>query len=289
MRFRFALLVLLLTTVLAVPAMAETDTPGWYFDADLGGVWTAGNSESSALGAAATLRRVIPRWQFIVNGSASQTQTTNKTRTATGTVDDFDVDETSVTDKTAELYKLAGYSLFDISPHFFALGGVDWMRNRPAGIDSRTLFALGAGNTWWTGDDSKFRTFYNGTWTFQDDVVENPVAASDFPGIQIGYVLRHQFTESTRLESDIVADLNLDDTEDLRADWYNALPVSISSRLELKPAVRLLWRNQPSLEQLPLLDGSGTPTGENVLTPLNELDTIFTLALVIKFQPDPEG
>ena len=81
----------------------ESQIPGWYFDADLGGVWTGGNSQSSALGAAAELRRIWPRGRAWVNGAMSQTETTNKSRTATGTQDDFDVNETENTEKTAEL------------------------------------------------------------------------------------------------------------------------------------------------------------------------------------------
>ena len=267
----------------------EPEIPGWYFDADLGGVWTGGNAESNALGAAATVRRVWTSTQLIFKGSASETQTTQVTRTATGTVDDFSITEESVTEKSAEFYNAQAGILHDLSKHFFLLGGVDWMRNRPSGIESRTLFALGAGNTWRSYEDSDLRTYYNFTYTFQDDVVANPFAAADFPGVQVGFTWKQRLTESTRLESDLVGDWNLDNTDDVRADWYNALPVSISSRLELKPALRVLWRNDPSFTDVPLVDGSGVGTGESVITQLNEFDTIFTLALVVKFAPDSEG
>ena len=277
----------LMILVVAIPAAAANEkTPGWYFNADLGGVWTGGNAESNALGAAADLRRLWTRTELFLKASASETQTTQTTRTATGTVDDFSVQEESVTEKSAEFYNAQAGALHDLSAHFFAIAGVDWMSNRPAGIESRTLLALGAGNTWRSYEDSDLRTFYNFTYTFQDDVVANPFAATDFPGLQLGYVWKQQLTESTRLESDLVGDWNLDNTDDVRADWYNALPVSISSRLELKPALRVLWRNDPSYEELPLVDGGGVPTGESVLSQLNEFDTIFTLALVVKFAPD---
>jgi putative salt-induced outer membrane protein YdiY len=276
---------------IASPASAEeSKTPGWYFNADVGGVWTGGNSQSSAIGAAAELRRIWPRGQAWLSGSASQTETTNRTRTATGTQDDFDVNETETTEKTAEFYNVTAAGLYDLSAHFFALGGVDWMRNRPAGIDSRTLLALGAGNTWWDRDQSALRTFYNFTYTFQEDVVENPFVKADFPGLQFGYEYRQQITESTKFESNAVADFNLDNSDDVRVNWYAALPVSINSRMELKPSLRVLWRNDPSLEELTVVDGTGTPTGAvPILSPLDEFDTIFTLALVIKFEPDQEG
>ena len=272
------------------PASAENPpTPGWYFEADVGGVWTAGNSESSALGASALLRRIYPKWRFRLSGQSSQTQTTNTTRTATGTEDDFEVDEIKTTEKTAEFYNALAAARYDLGAHFFAVGGVDWMRNRPAGIDSRTLFAAGAGNTWWDSDALSLSTFYNFTYTFQDDVVENPITANDFPGLQVGYGYMQQLTASTKIESDAVVDFNLDNTDDIRVNWFAALPVSINSLMELKPSLRVLWRNDPSLEAIPLVDGTGAPTGEVALSPLNEFDTIFTLALVIKFEPSPEG
>ena len=286
----FRVLALVAALAVLVPLTASaSETPGWYFDADVGGVWTSGNAESSALGAAAELRRVYDRWHFLGRGSASQTQTTTITRTATGTEDSFSVDENRETEKSAEFISLGTAAAYDVSEHFFLDGSLSWLRNRPSGIENRTLLALGAGNTWRDTDDSSFKTFYNFTYTYQEDVVENPGASKDFPGLRLGYLFEQKLTESTRLESDLVADWNLDNTDDIRVDWYNALPVSINSRLELKPALRLMWRNEPSLEELTLFDGGGVDTGNKVLSPLDELDTIFTLALVVKFQPDPEG
>lgn len=289
-RFLVALMAFAILGLAVTPPAdaADPPTPGWYFDADLGGVWTGGNSETSALGAGAMVRRIWPKWRFRAGGSMSQTQTTNTSRTATGTVTDFEVNEQKITEKTAEFYNAIAAGVYDFSTHFFALGGVDWMRNRPAGIDNRTLLALGAGNTWADSDELSFRTHYNFTYTFQDDVVSNPITKNEFPGLQVGYVYDQQVTASAKFESDAVIDFNLDNTDDVRVNWFAALPVSISSRLELKPSLRVMWRNDPSLEELPLLDGGGAEIG-TVLSPLDEWDTIFTLALVIKFEPDTEG
>jgi putative salt-induced outer membrane protein YdiY len=261
---------------------AASETPGWYFDADLGGVWTSGNSESSALGAGAELRRVWPKWRLGFSGSATNTQTTTKTRTATGTADDFEVQESSLTEKTSEYYNARGLAAYDVSKHFFILGGVDWMRNRPAGIDSRTLFAAGAGNTWYDIETRALRTFYNFTYTFEEDVVENPITNSNFAGLQAGYKMFYQVTSNTKFESNATFDFNLDNTDDIRMNLLVALPVSLNSRLELKPSLRALWRNDPALESIPL-DAGGT-----VNVPLNDWDTIFNLALVIKFAPSEE-
>jgi len=79
----------------------------------------------------------------------------------------------------------------------------------------------------------------------------------------------------------LIADWNLDNTDDVRLDWKNSLPVSISAKLALKPSVRMLWRNDPSLQEVPLFGSDGTPMDVNVLAPLKKLDTFFTLALVV--------
>lgn len=274
--------------ILALPTARadEPETPGWYFDADVGGVWTAGNSESATLGAGAKLRRVWPKSELIFRGEATETQSSILTRQAVGTgQDDFRVDETKTTDKTAEFYNVNGAYEYTLGPRFYAFGGADWLRNRFAGIDSRTLIAAGAGNTWSDDPRAKFKTYYSFTYTFQTDVVENPFVKSDFPGLRVGFDLEWKASESATFESRLISDWNLDNTDDVRLDWVNALPVSISSTLQLKPALRLLWRNQPSLVEVPLFDSAGNDTGTTVRTPLDELDTIFTLTLVVKLGP----
>ena len=74
----------------------------------------------------------------------------------------------------------------------------------------------------------------------------------------------------------LVVDENLNDTEDLRADWTNSLTVAMSERLALKTSLQVLFDNQPSLTAVPLGDSE-------VLTPLDKVDSIFTVALVVNF------
>ncbi|MEN8005873.1 MAG: DUF481 domain-containing protein [Candidatus Krumholzibacteriota bacterium] len=272
----------------AAPAMAGEEIPGWYLDAELAQVMTAGNSESSTLGLGAKLRRVWSQSELTFTGGATQTESSLLTRTAQGTPTDYQILEDKVTTKTAEIYFARGWYQYSISPKFFVYSGVDWLANRFAGIDSRFLIALGAGNNWKDTDKLKLKTFYSLTYTFQEDVVENPFVKSDFPGFRFGYDLKLQLSGTTNFESTLVGDWNLDNSDDLRFDWYNSLPVAISETLQLKPALQMLWRNQPALTTVPLLDGAGVPTGENVTTPLKKMDTIFTLALVVKLGPKAE-
>ena len=267
---------------------ADGEAPGWYLDAELAQVMTSGNSETSTLGMGAKLRRLWTKSELTFTGGATSTESSLITRTATGTPMDFQVNEDKVTAKTAELYYVRGWYKYNFSPKFFAYTGADWLANRFAGIDSRFLVAMGAGNTWKNTENFKFDTFYSFTYTFQEDVVKNPFIKTDFPGVRVGYTLDARLSGTTNFESRLIGDLNLDNSDDVRLDWYNALPVSISETLQLKPAIQLLWLNQPALTNVPLLDGAGVPTGDTVTTPLEKLDTVFTLALVVKLGPKAE-
>ena len=58
--------------------------------------------------------------------------------------------------------------------------------------------------------------------------------------------------------------------------------MAISSALALKPSLQVLWRNRPSLTEVPLFTTGGTPLDQTVLTPLESTDVLFRLALVVK-------
>ncbi len=284
-RMLFAVLcALLVTTAASTSARAQNEDtkPGWEFETELSGIWTAGNSESNTFGLEAMLRRNWRKSKLTLRGGGTQTQSTLSTRTATGTADDFTVTKDSRTEKTAELFFARGLYEYDISQRFFAFGGADWLRNTFAGIDSRTLIALGAGNTWKDNDSIRFKTSYSATYTFQSDVVENPFTNHNFPGVRFTYDFWVQATTSTQFESLFILDWNLDNTEDVRIDFTNSLPIAISETLFFKPSLQLLWRNEPSLTTVPLVDGSGVETGESVVAPLEKLDSVFSVSLVVR-------
>ena len=277
-------LVLLVTVSVAADVRAQDEEKelGWSLEAELSSVVTGGNSKSNTLGYQLVAIRTLKRSLFRVRTGGTETQSTLVTRSASGTEDDFTVEKVETTDKTAELYFARAFYEYDLRKHFFLFGGADWLRNRFAGIDSRYLIAGGAGNTWVDRETLRFQTFYSFTHTFQDDVVDNPFTKSDFPGVRFAYDLFAQLTESTEFKSDLILDLNLDNTDDVRIEFTNSLPISISERLFFQPSVTLLWRNEPALTEIALFDGGGTDTGTTVLTPLDELDTLFSLSLVVR-------
>ena len=263
---------------------------GWFLNVELTAVWTAGNAETSTFGLGTTLRHVWERMEFKAEGGGVRSQTTRVTRTAVGTEDSFTVQTEENREKTAEAYYARGRFDYTISPRFFTFGGVDWLRNTFAGIDSRTLAVIGAGNTWADTDRVKFKTDYGVTYTFQSDVVENPFLKSNFPGVRAQYDFLWKATGSTEFTSVFIGDWMFseesdapDSKADLRMDFTNALSVAINSKLALKPSLRLVWRNDPALTDVPLFASDGTPAGVDVQVPLQKLDSFFSLALVVKF------
>ena len=254
----------------------------WAFTAEISGVWTAGNSESNTLGLAGTLAREWDRSQLKFEGGAVRTESGTTTRTAVGSTENFEVVKETVRAKTAENYYLRGKYDYKISNRFFALAGADWLRNTFSGIKSRLLLALGAGNIWLDRERLRLTTDYAGTYSFQQDVIENPSVKADFPGVRLAYDFWWQLTSSTEFESRLTGDFNLDTTDDIRLDFINSLPISISSKLAFKPSLQILWRNDPALTEVALETPTGEPTGETVRVPLDKLDSFFTLALVVK-------
>jgi putative salt-induced outer membrane protein YdiY len=263
---------------------------GWFLTAEFTGVWTAGNSQTTTFGADVEIRHVWERMEFKAEGGGVRSVTTRTTRTAVGTEDAFVVETEETRETTAEAFYARGRFDYSFSPRFFAFGGLDWLRNTFAGIDSRTLAVLGAGNTWVDHDRVTFKTDYGVTYTFQTDVVENPFLKTNFPGIRVQYDLLWNATQSTEFTSSLIGDwmfseeADAPDTKaDVRLDFTNAVSIAISSKLALKPSLQLLWRNDPALTEVPLFASDGTPAGVNVTVPLQKLDSFFKLALVVKF------
>jgi putative salt-induced outer membrane protein YdiY len=273
-------IVLLVSSINIFSQDAEEKKLGWFFEGKLAGLWAGGNSESFTIGLGATLKHIWTNSELRFDVGGLQTESSTTTRTAVGTTDSFEVNEDKKTEKTAELIFVRGRYDYNFTEHFYAFGGLDWLRNRFAGINSRTLVAAGVGNKWVDNADVRFKTDYSFTYSFQNDVVENPFAKTNFPGVRFAYDFWYNLTSSTDFESIFILDWNLDNTDDIRFDFYNALPIKISEVFTLKPSLQLLWRNEPSLTEIDLQDSQAQKIG-TVLVPLKNLDSLFSLTLVV--------
>lgn len=253
----------------------------WVFKGDLSAVFARGNAESATFGVGATARRKWERDELKFEAGWIRITTGTIVRRAVGTEGDFTLDRDVNTETTAENIFARGRYDRKLSDRWFGYTAGDWTRNTFAGIDSRFVAVLGAGTQWVDTDRTDFSTDYALTWTFQDDVIENPDLATSFGGLRFGYDLRRDLTQTTEFTSRLVFDQNLDETDDRRVEWGNALTVDINDVIALKPSLLLQWRNLPSLGEVPLFTPGGVDTGNTVFAPLQKLDTTFTLALVL--------
>jgi putative salt-induced outer membrane protein YdiY len=262
-----------------VPASATAQderTLGWTDVAEVTFVVTAGNATARTLGLKNTAEYLWEKAAFKLSAGAVRTESGTTTRTASGTPDNFIVNEDTETEVSAENYFLKSRLDRTVSEAAFIYGGADWDRNTFAGIQNRYGFVAGGGRRWFETDMRKLKTDLGLTYTIQDDVVETPGGEDSFLGLRGSYDFFHKLTQTTDLTSVLVVDENLNDTEDLRADWTNSLAVAMSERLALKTSLQILFDNQPSLTAVPLGDSE-------VLTPLDKVDSIFTVALVVNF------
>jgi len=269
--------------ILSLPACAQAQgiQPGWTFTSELNVVVSEGNSESLTLGLGARAEHGWTATAFRVEAKGVRTDASKKTRVAVGTSGDFEIVESKVRETTAEALNVTARLDRTLGDGIFTFAGLDWLRNTFAGVDGRYLAALGAGSTLLDEEDIRLKADLAGTYTFQNDVVENPFVKRNFPGLRSGVFLWKRISSSAETESQLVTDWNVQETEDLRLDWTNSLSVSVTSIVALQPSLQLQWRNQPSLTTVILFDPEGLDTGETVTVPLEKLDMFFRVALVV--------
>ena len=259
---------------------AQDEAFAWQNSSELSFVSTGGNASASTLGLKSTLIGASGANTVKLELGGVRGETTFRTLTATGTTGSFTVNETTNSELTAESYFARGR--YDRSfGTAFGFGGLGWDRNTFAGVQNRYAFVVGLGNAFVDSETSRFKADIGATYTIQKDVDPAPGVDEGFGGVRASVDAMRRLSESTEYTSVLIVDENLENTDDLRADWTNALAVSLSERLAFKTSLQLLFDNQPSLLAVPLFDTGGTPVGSDVLTPGDEVDTILTVALVI--------
>lgn len=276
------------TVLAALAPDDDSDEPlsGFYDTADLSLVITGGNSSTTTFGLSNLAEyywtKSSLRFDF---GGLSTNSRPPEDRKAVETGDGgFEIVEPA-RQTTAESYFANlryDYSLSD-RVYAFTIGG--WERNPFAGFDDRWQGALGAGWIAIDKDRTKLDIDVAGTWTSESPVVGGK---NDFGGVRLAYAFEQHVAEKTLFLSTLVLDQNLNNTDDLRADWFNAIEVSITDLIFLRTSYRIMWRNEPLFESLPLYDAAGDPVldggGNQVEVPsqLNSTDTYFVTSLVLK-------
>ena len=270
----------------SAPLVAQCPCPedeepqyGWFHSSELSLAQIDGNAESSTLALRHTSERVWESALFTLEAAALRAESSTINRFAVGTPSSFQINEERTSETTAENYLLRGRYDQQINDRMFWFVGASWERNEFAGFDSRAQGVAGVGHLWFDNDAGHFRTHYGVTYTVQDDLIENPDLEDGFLGLQLGWDYGRQLSANTTYTNVLLIDANLDEGDDWRGDMINSLTTSMTDRLALKLSLQFLYDNLPALTSVAFVDAPDT----TVFAPLDELDTVFTAALVVSF------
>ncbi len=172
-------------------------------------------------------------------------------RYAIGTPDDFEV-VIPEAETTAEAYFGRGRYDYKLSDRLFYTVGAGWERNRFSGLDNRWLVDTGLGYIFVNNDRTSFRGAAGVTYTSEDYTVDDGQDGSFF-GARAGWDFRQKLFSSTTLTHTLIADANLEDTDDLRAG------------LAARPARRHVEQARPEGQ---LAAALGQPAGARGVRPL---------------------
>jgi putative salt-induced outer membrane protein len=261
-------------------AAQESDSlPRWTDKAELSFVLTSGNSESTSLGVRNTLARSFNSSKLRLDAGGIRVESGTITRTAIGSGQaDFIVSEQVDRETTAENYFAELRFDHELSNRTYGYSSGGWIRNRFSGIENLWVGAAGFGINLVSSDRSTFDVDLGATIASEDRTIGE---TETFGGLRLTWVYKRQVTETAEFLSHLVVDENLSDTEDLRAEFDNSIGVAISNVLALKTGLKILFDNQPALEEVDLLNAPGGTVVGSVLTPFNEVDTQVTVSLVV--------
>ena len=286
MRFPKTVTLLILGLALALPAHAEDGDSGWSSTAEFGLVMTSGNAESETISFKDETKKSWDKSSLTFKLGAIRAETTTTAPTAFGTPGSFTVESNESTSLSAESYYFEGRFDREITEKFFWFAGTGWDRNRPSGINSRVTAFGGVGNIWRDDEKVSFRTDYALSYT-DEEFYPDTTLTNDYSGLRASWGYKHQFTESTTYFNDFVLDYGFDDSDNWRANMINAVAVAINDKMALKVSLQWLYNNLPPSDLIPLFDIAGpSPPAvqiDTVSVEKDELDTIFSAALVINF------
>ena len=268
--------------------------PGWYASADLSLVLNNGNSDNYNVGATANLTRMWLRTSWVTTGQFIRNAVREPERLAVLSGSSISVEKGPRITKSEKIFV---NSLFErrITERFFWNVGGTAERDKAAGLNNRLTGVVGVGYLWTKADGSaSFKASVGGTYTSQDEAIDDPETENQFAGVRFtasgdkkfGDRNQHAFT------SELIADENLQLTEDLRAMWQNSLSANLNQKLALKLGVQLRYDNHPELIEFPIFvrgsDGllrEPDPRPAPFIDAAKKLDVAATVSLVISISP----
>ena len=275
-------------------AEKEPDKLGWYHTGELGLAISTGNSNFLNGNLGYKLKREWKKALFDFQAGGVR-NSNDDDRFAECIVDpcdpnnpaDFTIRRPSLALDNEILYVRGDYNR-KISERLFWNAGAGWERNTNAGIESRSNVFGGVGNRWYDGEKTEFSTNYGLSYVDQQDEIDDPTTDDAYSAVRFSSDYTQKLGKSTTYDNDFIVFGNLSDLEDFNFSMINGLTVDMSGVLALKIGLTFLYDNIPSLEGVDLFDPNSPTPGipvATVVTPNEELDTIFTVSLVVNFGP----
>lgn len=249
------------------------DARPWTDSAEFGLVITSGNTETTNVSFGNKFTYTWENAEFISNAFALRNESTRRTATNIGGT--LVVNE--LEELTAEAYGIDGKYRRSITDAFFWYVVAGWDKDTFAGIDSRIKGGAGVGYRFFTDDTHTLVGEIGADWTdetYLDDTSDSFAGARGF----LGYL--RNLSETSKFTSDLEVLQNLDESDDLRAIWANALTASLTSKLALKVSYTMKYDNQPVVQTISAAPGF---PGPDVLFEFDDLDTLLSASLVINF------
>lgn len=280
------LVALALAPASAARSADEPPPPGWYSKDALSFVMTSGNSGTSTFGAKAEVKRLWARSVFAFAGAFVRAENNDPPRQAVGTPGSFEVQEGPSTLKAA---KYTAATTFDhkVTDRLAWQVGAGFDRDTFAGVKGRTSGLAGMTYYFANRKEFTFRAGAGATITHQTDVVEDPTVDDTFVGLRLSLDTERKFGANSAYVGGLAYDQNLQDTDDSRLRFANALAVAMNQRLALQVGLLFLYDHQPALIEVPLFTPGGVPTGLTVAARAATLDTTFTVSVVFSIAPKP--
>ncbi len=268
--------------------LAQNPAPRpWTDVATLSYVATSGNAIGQTFGFGNDFTRKWDLSTLTLKVGAIRSESTLVQRYAFAqTMEEARVEEKRTTTLTAAAYFFSGrydHRLKD-KDRWYWYGATGWERNRPAGLENRTVATAGVGRIWLDSDRTKWRTDAGFGATREDPLVAPVDFQHTFGTFNFTSALKHRFNGTVDYTADLAAMENLRDTSDWVGVLKQGLTVAMTKRMALKVGLDLNYRNKPNLISVDVrLPEDTTSVLGKMIVKAKKLDTVTTTSLVITF------
>jgi hypothetical protein len=168
----------------SVPSASAAVIPGWYSSTDLSAIVATGNSDTLNVGATVNLRRQGLRSSWNTTASFTRNDVRDPQRLAIISGGNAVIEKGELSAKSEKLFANSAYE-YRITERFFWNLGASGERDKFAGLNSRLTGFLGLGYLWQNTDGSSLvRLGGAGTYTAQDEVIDDPDTENQFAGVR---------------------------------------------------------------------------------------------------------